>query len=84
MEDAVGAIFGDSNGNEGINRVTLPSFTQSQVMETVRKYDTPEKLAGGLLFCDELATSNCTKPIRSDIKQLDGNRLWAIKCKYKH
>ena len=50
LQSAVGAIFGDPNGNEGINRVTLPSFTQSQVMETVRKYDTPEKLAGGLLF----------------------------------
>ena len=80
-----GAIFGDPNGQEGLQRVCLPNVTQSQVTEIVRKHDTAEKLAGGLLFLlfsvNELASGNCTKPIREDIAQLDGNRLWAIKCK---
>ena len=80
-----GAIFGDPNGQEGLQRVCLPHFTQNQVTEIVRKHDSAEKLAGGLLFLlfsvNELAGGNCTKPIREDINQLDGNRLWAIKCK---
>lgn len=82
---ATGAILGDPNGKEGLQRVILTNLTQAQVTEIDRNHDTAEKLAGGLLLLlfslDELASGNCTKPIRDDIKQLDGNRLWAIKCK---
>lgn len=46
----VGAIFGDPNGQEGLQKVCLPNFTQNQITQIVRKYDTAEKLAGGLLL----------------------------------
>lgn len=45
-----GAIFGQPKGMEGVNKVTLPDFTHNQVTEVVRRHDSPEKLAGGLLF----------------------------------
>ena len=76
---ASGAIFGDPHGTKGKDKVCLPSFTQGQVQEVERKNDTPEKLAVGLLMLlftpDELASGNCSKPIRNDITQLDTNRL---------
>ena len=81
-----GAIFGDPNGIEGVQRVCIPTYSQKQVLEVQRKYDTPEKLAVGLLqllfSAEELAQGNCTKPIRDDIVQLDSDKLWAIKCKH--
>jgi len=56
---------------EGVDRMTLPNFTQAQVRGVERRHDTPEKLAGGLLFLlfsnEELAHGNCMKPIREDI-----------------
>ena len=60
--------------------------TRSQLLDAERSTNTPEKLSLALLqlmFTNtELAHGNCTKPVRDDIKQLDIERLWAIRCKY--
>ena len=77
-------MFGNPKGQEGLQRVTLSSFSQAQVREVERRNETVEKLAKGLLQLlftnDELARGNCTKPTRPDITRLDSERMWAIKC----
>ena len=74
-----------ANGKEGKDKVCLSNFTQSQVQEVERKNVTPEKLAADVILFTphELASGNCTKPIRNEM-ELDNNRLWAIKCKCPH
>ena len=65
--------------------VILTNVTQAQILDAERMHDTPEKLAIPLLLllltATELSHGNYTKPVRGDIKQLDSERLWAIKCK---
>lgn len=77
------AVFGDPSGTER-NHVVLHSITPTQLLDVERKNDSVEKLARGLLqllfTSQELATGNCTRPMRADIQQLDSERLWAIKC----
>jgi hypothetical protein len=77
------AILGNPKGSSR-TKVVLPEVTQLQVLEVERKCNTVEKLARGLLQLlftpDELSKGNCTKPIRDDINELNGERLWAIKC----
>ena len=77
-------VLGDPNGMER-NRVQLHCVTQAQVLDADRKSDSPEKLARALLqllfTSKELAKGNCTRPMRSDIEELDSERIWAIKCK---
>ena len=62
------AIFGDPRGT---NKVSLGSIKQAQIKSVELTTCSVEKLARGLLlllFSDqELATGNCTKPVRSDI-----------------
>ena len=58
---------------------------QSQVQNVERRFnESPERLALGLLLLlfttEELSQGNCTKQVRHDIKQLDSERLWTIKC----
>lgn len=64
----------------------IARINQSKVTAAERLTNTPEKLALSLLLLlfsqDELSKWNCSKPMRSDIKQLDAERLWAIKCNY--
>ena len=63
-------------------KVVLLGVPQAKILEAERLTDTPEKLALALLLTqEELSQGNCTKPMRSDIQQLDSERLWAIKCK---
>ena len=79
------AILGHPSGGER-QRVELKGVHQSEVQAVERRSsETPERLALGLLLLlftsEELSTGNCTKPVRKDIKQLDAERLWAIRCK---
>lgn len=78
-----GAVFGNPQGCS-CHRVILSSVTPGQVLKAERLNNTPEKLASALLYLlfssEELSRGNCTKPVRSDIIQLDSERLWAIKC----
>ena len=77
-----GAVLGDPRSS---CKVTLGSLKQEKIQGVERTTTTPEKLARGLLAVllspEELARGNCTKPVRPDIKQLDTERLWGIKCK---
>ena len=79
-----GATFGNPHGNPR-NKVVLSLVKPSQLLDVERKNDTAEKLARSLLLLlfthSELASGNCTRPVREDIKQLNSERLWAIKCK---
>ena len=78
------ALLGDPQGPSR-QKVYLTCVTQSQVLDAERSTSTAEKLATALLLLlfstDEIAHGNCTQPIRGDIKQLDSEKLWAIKCK---
>ena len=78
-----GATFGNPHGNP-CNKVVLSLVKPSQLLDVERKNDTAEKLARSLLLLlfthSELASGNCTRPVHEDIKQLDSERLWAIKC----
>jgi hypothetical protein len=85
MTAATGAIFGNPEGGPR-QKVVLYCVTRSQLLGAERSTNTPEKLSLALLqllFTNvELASGNCTKPVQEDIKQLDIERLWAIRCKY--
>ena len=78
-----GAIFGNPAGSPR-QKVMLTSVTQSQILAIERTSTSPEKMAIALLHLlfsnSELARGNCTKPVREDIRQLDTERLWAIRC----
>lgn len=79
---SAGAIFGDPSGSKR-TKVILP-INPARLLDVERRNDTAEKLARALLTLlftpNELATGNCTKPVRDDINELDSERLWAIKC----
>ena len=81
---APGAVLGNPDG-PCREKVILTNVTQVQILDAQRMHDTPEKLAIALLLLlfteTELSHGNCTKPVLGDIKQLDSERLWAIKCK---
>ena len=81
---ASGAVLGNPVGPVR-QRVVLTCVTQAQVLDAERCSNSHEKLAAALLSLlfstTELAHGNCTKPVRGDIKQLNSERLWAIRCK---
>lgn len=61
-----------------MKNVTLQCVTKEQLLDVERRTGTAEKLAVGLLQLlfshEELKTGNCSKPVRSDINQLDSER----------
>ena len=77
-----GVLLGNPQGKTNI---WIPNIKMEQLLNVERCSSTAEKLAVGLLLLlytrEELRSGNCSKPIRSDIQQLDPERLWGIKCK---
>ena len=80
-----GTVFGNPNRKLQEQSVLIRNVSHEQLLDVEWRCSTPEKLALGLLQLlftpEELKSGNCTKPIHSDIEQLDTERLWAIKCK---
>ena len=80
-------MLGNPNGSSR-QKVILPTVQQPKVTEAERLTDTAEKLALALLLLlfthDELRQGNCTKPMRSDINQLDAERHAHLCAVYTH
>lgn len=71
-------MFGNPEGSSH-QKVVLPSVTQSNLLDTEHSANTPEKLLIALL---QLIFTSEELALKSDIKQFDMERLWAMRYKF--